>query len=65
MGADPVTAHGFHTTQYDLNMMKKKEKTEKQEKFPYYIVRFKQNIIYKHRKNEKQFPYYIVRFKQI
>ena len=35
------------------------------EEFPYYIVRFKQDMIVNKKNSIKKFPYYIVRFKHM
>ena len=53
----------FHTTQYDLNSASCFFTQCVSDKFPYYIVRFKQGDGGTRKNNSKKFPYYIVRFK--
>ena len=45
----------FHTTQYDLNVVKMLSRQNDQKQFPYYIVRFKLQKSGKQRKRKKSF----------
>ena len=53
----------FHTTQYDLNCTWGSVDIAVKIKFPYYIVRFKQELFALRSQHSLEFPYYIVRFK--
>ena len=59
----PLHEKGFHTTQYDLNLVVRFFLVIYFLRFPYYIVRFKQMQGEANIETLPQFPYYIVRFK--